>query len=423
MADGTQMSGQPDNGVPAQPNDGGPQPPNAPVQPGTGNPINDPSTSPSAPVNHPAPDAEASALAEMNDPSPDNFLANFLAGEGISPAAPVAPTPTGAQAPTSPPTGQQPQVQPPVNGQPPTNGVPASGQQGVDPSLLQRLMQGPQAAAPPVMPGMPPQPTAWQPPVQPQQAPQGQQPGQQPVDPNAAPVLFNEALQLPPELVAALNHDDPQVRATAIGAAMAAAANTTIARYHKYVNETVLPRYSQTQQQQFEQAQFRQTVERDLYGNYPHLRYASPDLISRAAQVVVQDELSRNPAAANGAIPPAVWHKIGQLASAGLQQMVGGQVPTFQQPQAPPQPQFQPQPPQQFQQPPMQPAYYPQPQMLWNGQQWVPQGPQPMYAPQPTQQPPYVAGQSAGPFGMPAPTGPTPESEFAAFMNNGGFNG
>lgn len=434
MADGTQMgAGDPGNGVPAQPNDGGPQPPNAPVQPGTLQPVTDPATNPSAPVNHPTPDSASATsdafAAAMNDTSPDNFLANFLEGNGFAPEAVTgAPAPTAAPGtpPVQAPQGQQTPVQPQGNGvQPPPTGAPQPGQpQPLDPSLLQRLMQPPQVVQQPPpwatqpAPGMPPTPTAYPQQSQPQPAPQQ---GQPQVDPNAPPVLFNEPFELPPQIKAGLDHDDPNVRGSAIGAAMAMAANTTVARYDKYVKEHVLPQFARASSDQFQQVQFRQTVDRELYGAFPHLRYASPELVNRAAQVVVQDEMSRNPMAANGPITGDVWRRIGQLASAGLQQLTAGQIPTFQpapQPQPQPvqyQPQFQPQ---------VQYAPVYQPPPIWDGHQWVAQGPQAYVQSQPQTAPiPYVAGQSAAPFGMPNPMSPTPESEVALFMAQGGFNG
>lgn len=420
MADGTQMAGQPGEGIAPQPNDGGPQPPIAPVAPGTGVPTNDPATSPSAPVNHPTPpphepDARDAFATEMADADPANFLSAFLAGEGLgTPEALQAGTPGQPGAPS---VGQPAPVQPASGAPAPASGQPV-GQPGVDPSLLQRLMQGPQVAPQPPAwmaqapaAGMPPTPTAFQPQSQPQQQ------GQAPADPNAMPVLFPQPFELPPQLKAALDHDDPNVRATAIGAAMAAAANTTVQRYDAYIKQHVLPQVANASMGQFQQVQFRQTIDRELYGNFPHLRYASPALIQQATQVIVQDELARNPAAAQGSISPEVWRKIGTLASAGLQQMAGGQPPQFNVPpqqapvQAPVQQQWAPPPP-------------PVPQ--WNGQAWFLPGQQqaPVYQPQPPTayaQPPFIAGQSAAPFGFPSQQVVTPESEMAAFMANGTF--
>jgi len=417
MADGS-MQGQ-QTGQPALPNDGGPQPPNAPVQPGSGNPVTDPATNPSAPVNAPTPtdapvpggedNGMAEAMAEFNNTDAESFLHDFLNGQGIQL------TDTGATAPTAPVQPQQgmasqgqPSVQPQApgnvpqgapNGQPPQ--APTQPAQ-VNPAHVQALLAG---QVPPA------QPTAW--PQAPQGMPTGQQQPQQqpqqqqaPVDPMAPPTLFDAPFQLPTELVQALNHEDPNVRATAVGAAMAAAANATVQRYHKHMMENVMPQVAQATVGQVQQLSFKETVDRELYGRNPALRYASPQLIDNAARIVVQEELARNPASANGPITPEVWAKIAALATAGLQQMAAGQPPQFQPapmpPQyVPPQPQYAPAyQPQQY----MQPA---QPQMGYYPQQ------------QPQQGGPWMTGQNGQPFGVPPMPGATPESEIASFMNGG----
>lgn len=362
----------------------------APIDPTAGQP----------PVDMGAPQDDnglAEATAAMSDGDPGSFLSNFLEGAGLSvePGTPVI---------SAAPQGQQPGVQPPTNGAPqapPVNGQPQAGQPGIDPSLLQRLMAGPQAAPAPAPawptapPAQPPAPTAYA----------SQAPGQPPADPNAIPVAFDQPFQLPNEMIAALDHEDARVRAQAIGAMMAAAANTTFNKVVAYMRTTDLPRVASATVDHVQRQQFQTTVDRELFGNFPHLRYASPALVQQAAQIVVQDEIARNPAAANGPVTPEIYRKIGALASEGLKQMAGGQLP--QMVPAPMPVQYAPQPY------PAQPG--PGPAPVWNGQQWV----MPF---QPAPQPPsalWMSGSTGAPFGGPGPAPVTPESEFNSFMQGG----
>lgn len=336
----------------------------------------------------------AEARAAMGEGDAGTFLADFLASEGLAPAAPT---------PAALPPGQQPQVPLAPNGavpvQQPGNAPTPGTAQPVDPALLQRLMQGPQAApapfAPvaPQWPQQPPAPVAYAP----QPAPQGQQP---PQDPNAIPVQFAEPFQIPDQMQQGLNHEDPRVRAQAIGAIMAAAGNTVFNRVVTFMRANDLPAVARATVGQVGHQQLQETVNRELYGNFPNLRFASPALIAQAGSVVIQDELARNPSAT---VTPQILQRIGALADAGMRQLAIGQAPTFA--------------PVPAQAPQVNPG--PAPAPVWNGQQWVmpPVAAPAYYAPQP--QPPsipWTTGASAQPFGVPGPTPVTPESEFAAFQ-------
>jgi hypothetical protein len=405
MAFGDQQpQGAPDNGAPVPPN---------PVQPGSGVPTNDPATNPSAPVNappgntgQPVPEnqeqvdrlAEAQALMAGGDAN--DFLTNFLQGEGMVDERGVQPpnSPAGQQqvpagspgnVPQGAPNGTSPAL-PPQQGQ--QQAPPQQGQvPGVRPDLLQRMMQ-PQPSWP-----MAPAPTQAAPP---QAAPQQQQPAQ----PGQPWTPFTEAFQLPPQLAEALNHDDPNIRASAVGSAMAAAGNRIAQTVLEHVQAQVLPQYQQQTVNQVQQAQFVERVQSDLYGKHPNLRYASPQLLAQAAQVVVQDEAMRNP---NATYSAEIMDRIGQLATAAMQQLAMGQTPTFQPPQ---QPGYYPQ---------QQPAYYPQqapqqaPPYAWAYPQAYPQQQQQM----PQGQPPYVAPMAGQQFGVPQNPAPTPESEFQSLAN------
>lgn len=340
------------------------------------------------------------AVAEFGNTSADTFLNEFLGSQGVD-LQNLAPDGQQQGVPT---TQGQPPVQPPGNGVPtPPNGTSAPAPQPgqapqIDPQLLARLMAGPTAAPPPQMWPQAPQAQApqWNRPVAPTSQPQPQ-PGQQQQDPNAPLTLFNEPFQLPQQLAEGLNHDDPNVRNAALGALVAAAGNTIVQRYHKYMMDNVMPQVSNQTIGQVQRMSFEGQVHRDLFSPFPHLRYASPALIQNAANIVVQDELARNPAAANGPIPPHVWQKIGQLASEGLRQMAGGQLPQMQLPPQAPQP----------------PVAY----GGWDAQGRPVQPQQPAYYPPPQQQAaPWMSGMNGQPFGMPPSMAPTPESEYAAFM-------
>lgn len=335
---------------------------------------------------------EARAAMSQNDPG--TFLSEFLASEGLAPeAAPAQP-------------GQQPQVQLAPNGAPaPTpqapGNAPAPGTtQPVDPALLARLMAGPTAApapfapAPTAWPQQPPAPTAYQP--QPAPQPQGQQPPAP--NPDDIPVQFAEPFVIPDQMQAGLNHEDPRIRAQAIGAIMAAAGNTVFNRVVTFMRTNDLPAVARATVGRVDHRQMAQTVDRELYGNFPRLRYAAPALIAQAANIVVQEELSRNP---NAQVTPAILQRIGQLADAGMTQLAAGGVPNLT-----PQPA---------------PTYNPgpAPAPVWNGQAWVmPPQAQPAYYPQPQPAPSaWTTGSSAQPFGGPAPAAITPDSEIASFMN------
>lgn len=327
----------------------------------------------------------AEARAVMSETDAGTFLSDFLASEGLSPT----PAPAALQ------PGQQPQVQPaPTGAAPPApqpgNAAPPTGNH-VDPNLLARLMQGPQAApAPAPVPtwpaAQPPAPTAYTAP-----APAPQQ------DPNAIPVQFEAPFEIPQEMQNGLNHEDPRVRAQAVGAIMAAAGNTVFNRVVQFMRTHDLPRVAQATVGQVDRQQMAQTVDRELYGNFPRLRYAAPALIAQAATLVVQEELARNP---NASVTPDILRRIGQLADAGMSQLAAGGVPVLTAPQ---------------------PAPYnpgPAPAPVWNGQAWVmpPQAAPVYYPPQSAPTPAWTTGSSAQPFGGPAPAAITPETEFSNFL-------
>lgn len=333
----------------------------------------------------------------MMDDSPASFLEGFLADNGL----PITPEPPPA-APGAPPVAGPPGAPPvaPPNGQPPGNGAPpaaAPPPTGVDPAMLQRLLSpGPMPVA------LPPQ-TAW--PTIPQQpamppAPQAPQPPQG--DPNAITPLMDAPFPIPPNIAAAMNADDPNVRLQAIGSVIAAAVNHAHEATIRHVRENVAPLVAQATYQRVEQSNFARERDTQLFGAFPRLRYAAPQLISNAAAIVVQDELARNPGAT---LTPEVWRKIGALADAGMTNLAAGAQAPFAPPGAPPAG-FPPQPP---------PA---PPQPVWNGYQWV-YAPAGGPAPFPAQGPapaPFIAGQSGMPFGAPPSSAPTPASELEAFM-------
>lgn len=385
MADGTQ---QPPVGAAPQPAPS-PAPGPTPDNPGL------------APQLPPEPDSDearrADAIAEMGNEDAGSFLRNFLEDQGL----PVEPTPPPAAAP---PVGQQPPaapapVQPPGNAVPPApSGGPPQPLPAVDPALLQRLFtQPPPAAVPPV------QPTAATPwPTAPTAAPQPQpQPQAQPAE---LPLPFNAPFEIPANVAAALEADDPNVRRQAMGALISVGANEAYKATVAYVQQHVAPAIAQATFGQVQRENFRETVDRELYGNFPQLRYAAPALIHQATQVVVQDELSRNP---NATVTPQIWAKIGQLASAGVAAMAQGQMPFAQ-----PAPQPQQAAPGGWPAPAPQAPPSPYPGYAWNGTAYVPVA-------QPPGAPPWVAGTPAGHFGAPPSFQPTPESEMASFMQGG----
>lgn len=397
--------------------------PTAPMQPAATAPVAPQAAAPTTPpAETPAQGADTQpaaepyegyneAMSEFNNSSPDTFINTFLEQQGV-PLTPLAPQADGQQEQSVPPTGQPP-VQPTGNvGQPTPNVTSAPGQPPqpapVDAALVARLMAGQVAQpSPQGWPGAPAPALPWaQPapqapaPQAPPQAPQGQQ---GPVDINTPPQLFTEPVALPDQLAQGLNHDDPNIRSQALGAMIAAAGNTIIQRYHKYMVENVMPLVSQQTVGEVQRRSFQEQVHRDLFGPFPHLRYASPALIQQAVNVVVQDEIARNPAAAHAPIPSHVWQRVGQLASEGLRQMASGYVP-----QMAPAPAFAQQPPQ-----PQPPGYG------WDAQ-GRPLAPQQGYYPPPQQQAaPWMSGQQGQPFGMPATMAATPESEIASFMQGG----
>lgn len=381
-------------------------------------PMNAPNDQGAAPAAPPAPDpsnggappAEApdagnldagladTGLAMFEDTSPDSMIDDFIAG-GLAlddppqnqPGAPQPPTPQAPNA--APGTPGAPPAAP--NGQQPQAPAPAPG--GPDP-LLARMFAG---TTPPVVPQ---QPGGFAPSLAATQSHVPQQPApQQPTQPEQ---LFNGPVPLPPQFAVALEHEDPQVRLQAMGAVIAAAGNQIYAAMSQRVEQQVVQAQARVTQQVSEQ-QFVRQVDTDLFGSFPHLRYANPALIQQAAQVVVNDELGRNPQAGYS---PALMQRIGTLATQAQQAVMSGQMPNFQ-PPPPPVPQYQ-QPPQQqqWQQPPYLPPQYQQP----------PQGYPPQPQGYPPQQPPaYWSGNSAQPFGQPPMPMPTPESELASFFNGG----
>lgn len=391
---------------------GAPQPP--PVAPGAEPPVGGPPA-----AEPPADTTLADATLAMGSANADDFLNDFLAGNGIdladgAPVPPVVP-PVGGQpaaapgnAPPGAPTGTSP---PPVGQQPPP----------VDPNQLQRLFN-PQL--PP--PGQPPAPVVapWTQQQQPPPAPVAQAPQGQPA-PDAPYVPFDQAVQLPPQLAAGLDHEDPNVRHAAMGAIIASAGNMIVQRTLERITQHVLPQFQRDTMGAVQQQTFQERVAGDLYGKHPHLRMASPALLQQAATVVIQDEMRANP---NAAYTPEIMDKIGRLATAGMQQMAAGYSPQLTAPPAPQQPPPVYYPPQGGQ-PPYQPAPAAPPQgyppvtpqgYVWNGIAYVPAAPgqymppQQPYAPAPQ---PYMAGPSAGQMGFQGAPVPTPDSEFASFMN------
>jgi hypothetical protein len=353
---------------------------------------------PAAPVAAPTPDAPqqtqqtqqqpppvddgglSEARSAMEDGDAGSFLANFLAHQGTS----ITPDPAPSGAPPAPAPAPAP-VPPVGNGNPPPNtGLPPQPPQ-VDPAQLARLMApaAPQPPAPVALPAwMQPAPAPQQPAMPPQQTQQPQQQQQT----EQLPRPYTAPFPIPEQIAAALDHEDPRQRIAAIGAIVAASGNDVFEKVVQYVQEAIAPKVAQATFGQVQRQSFQQTMDRELYGNFPHLRYASPALIQQAAQVVVADETSRNP---NAVVTEETWRKIGSLASAGLQQLSSGQVPQFT--------------------PPAQP---PQPQPVWNGQQWV-------YATAPPPAPPpapFIAGQTGMPMSNPTSFAPTPDSEVASFL-------
>ena len=355
----------------------------------------------------PEPGSREDFLAAM-DGDAGSFLEQFIADAGL--------TLPNEQPPQAAPPQQQPQQQAPApvvatpNGQPapapaPGNVAPTQPQASqVDPALVQRLFTPPQPAPAPLPHAMPAQP-AW--PAQPQmpqpqmQQPVAQQPQQQ--QPDVLPTPFDKPFVIPQEIAAAMEHDDPRVRMAAIGSIVSVVGNETFKHAVEYVKHQLAPQIAQATMGQFEQRTFAQTVQQELFGAYPQLRYAAPTLLAQAAQIVVQDEVARNPAAANAPPTREMWQKIGQLATAGLAQMGGGQMPQFAPPAMPqaPAPAAAP------------PGYVYSP--AHGG--WVPTGPAPMpVAPAAAPAAPFIAGQHGMPMGAPQGFAPTPESEFQSFM-------
>lgn len=336
----------------------------------------------------------AEARAAMSDASPDSFLSNFLADAGL-------PVETGAPPVAAPAPAPAPVQQPPAGNEAPASpNVGPQQQAGVDPALLNRLLN-PTAPTP-----LAPQP-AQQWPQAPQPAPvapvQQQQQQAAPVA-DALPLPFTAPFAIPDNVAQALEADDPNVRRAAIGAIVSAAGNAAFEQAVKYVQTNIAPAVAQATFGEVQRTDYIKTRDRELFGPYPHLRMASPELLQQAAVVIAQDELSRNP---NAVITADTWRKVGALADAGFRQMAQGIAPVLQVPQAPAAPQVQ---------------YAPQPQpspppAVWNGFQWV-ASPQAQAAPAPAPAP-FIAGQTGMPMGMPGPNSPTPESEIAAFMAGG----
>ncbi|WCD44087.1 hypothetical protein Kuura_009 [Caulobacter phage Kuura] len=362
-------------------------------------------------------DPAATGLAEMHaefsNTSASDFLTNFLADEGLAvdtPPAPVVPT-----APTTPPAPSGNATAAPAPAAP--NGQPPASAPAVDPNQLNRLLgHAPGTPAP----GTPPTPA----PVPPQPAPAPTPTPQPAADAPWQP--FDGAIDLPPAIKAALDHDDPAVRHTAIGSVMAGVGNMIASRLIERFKTVEFPQLAQATVGHVQSAAQTQNVQQELYGNFPQLRHANPALIAQAAQIVTQDELARNPGAV---VTPEIVRKIGALAAQALAQAASGHQPAF----APQPPQAYAPPPQQYAPPPgyaPPPPGYAQPQPVseptqgtdgnWyvrmSNNTWAPTAPP--GPPQPVA-PPYIAGQGAGGFGVPPVAVPTPDSEFASFMNNG----
>lgn len=416
MADGTAPTSTPA----APPQDGGPQVPPNPVQPGSGLPTNDPATNPSAPVNAPNPEGDsqsgtedffAGAREAMEDGSPSSFLANLFEDLDLDPPAP-APAPAASATPVQ---------SPAANGGPPPANAPAEpvavppGQ--VDPALLSRVLNPPP---------QPPQPTGLQPPAAPQPAPaptaQPGQPGQPPAPPEFVP--FDQAVSLPPEVLAAVDHTDPNVRNQALGTIVAATGNETSKRLLGHLQQQVFPRMMEAIVAAVAQAQHRARVMEDVFDGAPQLRFAAPQLIEQCVNAVREKALAGN--------PHAVWtRQMGKdaqaLALAAISSMAGGQMPNFNAPPA--QPALPPPPPNPAQPQPAAPHFITQPQMMGDGRwyaqlsnsQWVQvQPPQPAAPAAPAASAPWMTGTPAGGFGPPGVPMPTPASELAAFHEGAG---
>lgn len=360
-----------------------------------------PATPPSEPVAAPAtPPAgeattsqpEVTAASIMQDDNPENFLKDYLETAGLElpteqPPQLGAPAAPPVQPPAAPGNGQL-----PASGQAPQQPAPGTPPGEVDQAQLQRLMTGQ------VPPQAPPQAyPQYQGP--PSGQTQGQPPPQPPQNPDEPVIFFNQPFAIPPELAQGLDADDPRVRMTAIGSMMASAANHAANAAITHFKKQLAPQLASATVGRVQQMNVQDQINRELYGNFPHLRYVHPSLVTNAASIVVQDELARNPAAM---ITPDIVKRIGTLADAAARQIAGGQ---------PPAPMVAPQPPPSAPPPGWTPPPQPQPQWLWNGQQWVqaaapPQPPAPM----------WMAGGSAGGFGGPPAMGPTPDSEFADFL-------
>lgn len=322
-------------------------------------------------------------VAAMGE-SDEDFLASFLQEQGIV-VEPSAPAPQQQQAPA-------PTNLPPPNGVPPGNGAPPSPTPGVDPTLLARMGMPSVPAAPapsgwpaaPAWPAQPapqmPAPAQQQPQPQQQQAPQGEE----------LPLPFKAPFPIPPEVAAALEHEDPRYRQAAIGSLISAAGNEAFKQAVAYVQQNVAPSVASQTFHQVQRHNFQETVNRELYGNFPSLRNVHPSVIVRAAEVVTQDELARNPGAQ---ITPETWKRVGALATSYLAQIANGQPPVAA-PQVPTAP----------------------PGWAWNGQGWVPAMAQPQPSPGYAAPPTFISGQNGMPMSVPAHGAPTPESEMAAYM-------
>lgn len=366
----------------------------------------------------PEPTLEESFAAEMGNDSPADFLTSFLEGEGLIPETPnTNAQPDGVPPVQSAPGNGQGQVgQPPANGQPPV--APPNGQQqGVDPNQLSRLMGGAPVSPVSQVPG--PQGQNPAPQMAPQPAPQAQ-PGQQGSEPEWTP--FTAAFQIPDQIAQAMEHEDPRVRMNAIGSVIAAAGNKTALDMMGRLRSHVIPEITQQVRQQVRLESLQERMMGDILKGRPQLRLVAPHVLQNAVQIVIQDEARANP---NFVYNEEIGNKIGVLAMEAARQLAGGvapaPVPQFQQPPVPVQQQVYPvtQPTQgndgnwyvklntgqwQMVQPP--------PQMMQQPPAYQPPVPQ-------QQSQPWMAGQNAGGFGPPASPAPTPDSEFASFMNGG----
>lgn len=349
------------------------------------------------------------ARTEMENSSPADFLTGFLQAEGlIEEEAPPAPTGTPVQ--QSPANGQGEPQQVPAGTQ--GTSPPANGEPQVDPLLAQMFAQ-PNGGQPPGTQPAPAQPA----PVQQQQAPAPQPSPQAPASTPQEWQPFNAAVQIPAELAAAMDHDDPNVRSQAVGSLMAGMGNSVARAVISHIKEVLLPEFSRNTVTEFQTTSFRNQMAQDILEGRPQLQWASPALIQQATQLVLQDEQARFP---GKGYTKEVGQRIGQLAMHAMAQLAnGGQPFVPQQQQAPAAPVPQQQPPQ-FAGPPQQGADGNWYAKLTNGQWVAVQPPQQPFAPPPGPSVPWMSGQASQPFGIPQAPAVTPDNFVAGWINEHG---